>query len=630
MAEASVQRRQVVECLGKADAVIVIPPFAGLDRPSLAAHLLQACARREGFKVRVLYASLALAEVIGEIIYQAICYAPTSALLGERCFARAAYGAPALGHDSMFVEGAIASVSGEAKITREDIEKAEQRIVEWLPELAAALAEAEIPVVGCSTTFEQTAASVAILNRLKALVPHAITLLGGANCEGEMARGILSLPVSVDYVFSGESEETFSAFLGEILAGRRPEGPIIHGKICRELDGLPTPDFSEYFEQRSVFLPETLCASDDIVWLPYEASRGCWWGEKHHCTFCGINGQGMVFRQKSPDKVIAELQEITGRHGLPRVCMLDNIMPHRYFQTLVPRLGQEVPGLHLFYEQKANLTLEQVLALKNAGVALVQPGIEALSTPVLRLMDKGVTARQNIALLRYARSARLEMNWNLLYGFPGDCRDDYEHTLKLIPYLRHLQPPSDLCRLSIDRFSPYFDRPAQYGIRSMRPMDSYFAVLPEGVDIPRIAYHFLGDYDSGSLADAELVARLEDAVNDWKRLWADDGDVPLLAVVQLGSDSYVLMDTRGITGGQTVRFLNRGEAEAAVVSHPLRQSSPASEWAREHGLALALDDWHVALATASPDVLAEFERAARGSAVRASEEPLRVVANIGS
>jgi ribosomal peptide maturation radical SAM protein 1 len=618
-------------CLGTADALIVVPPFAGLDRPSLAAHLLQACAARCGFSVRVFYANLALAEVIGEIIYQAICYAPTSALLGERCFARAAYGAPALGRDNMLVEGAIADVTGETKISRADIEKAEQRIVEWLPELAAVLAEAEIPVVGCSTTFEQTAASVAILNRLKALAPERITLLGGANCEGEMARGILSLPVSVDYVFSGESEETFPAFLSEVLAGRRPEGRIVPGKVCRELDGLPTADFSEYFTQRSVFLPETLCACDDVVWLPYEASRGCWWGEKHHCTFCGINGQGMVFRQKSPDKVIAELRAITGRHGLPRVCMVDNIMPHRYFQTLLPRLGQEVPGLHLFYEQKANLTLEQVLALKRAGVALVQPGIEALSTPVLRLMDKGVTARQNLALLRYARSARLEMNWNLLYGFPGDCRDDYEQTLALIPYLRHLQPPSDLCRLSIDRFSPYFDRPDQYGIRSMRPMDSYFAVLPAGADVPRIAYHFLGDYDSGSLAEPELLERLEEGVNDWKRLWAEqDGDVPLLAVVELAPDSYVLMDTRGIPGGQTVRFLNRREAEAALVSHPLRQSSPESEWAREHGLALALDDWHVALATASPDVLAGFEGAARGSPVPAPAEPLRIVANVGS
>lgn len=30
--------------------------------------------------------------------------------------------------------------------------------------------------------------------------------------------------------------------------------------------------------------------------LLYEASLGCWWGEKHHCTFCGLNGTTMKFR----------------------------------------------------------------------------------------------------------------------------------------------------------------------------------------------------------------------------------------------------------------------------------------------------------------------------------------------
>ncbi len=67
------QRRQVVERLGRADVVIVIPPYAGLERPFLAAPLLEACAAGGGFKVRVLYANLALAEEIGEILYQAIC-----------------------------------------------------------------------------------------------------------------------------------------------------------------------------------------------------------------------------------------------------------------------------------------------------------------------------------------------------------------------------------------------------------------------------------------------------------------------------------------------------------------------------------------------------------------------------
>ena len=33
------------------DAVIIVPPFASIDRPSLSAHVLKACAARGGFRV---------------------------------------------------------------------------------------------------------------------------------------------------------------------------------------------------------------------------------------------------------------------------------------------------------------------------------------------------------------------------------------------------------------------------------------------------------------------------------------------------------------------------------------------------------------------------------------------------
>ena len=116
-------------------------------------------------------------------------------------------------------------------------------------------------------------------------------------------------------------------------------------------------------------------------------------------------------------------------------------MPRSYFRTLLPRLAAEVPGLRAFYEQKSNLSLDNVLELKAAGICDIQPGIEALSTSLLKRMDKGVSARQNIALMRYARAVGLSLTWNLLYAFPGDQLEDYEQTLALVPLLRHLNPP---------------------------------------------------------------------------------------------------------------------------------------------------------------------------------------------
>ena len=50
--------------------------------------------------------------------------------------------------------------------------------------------------------------------------------------------------------------------------------------------------------------------------------------------------------------------------------------------------------LGVFYETKANLTKDQLRALREAGIGTIQPGIESLSTDVLRTMRKGTTAVQ--------------------------------------------------------------------------------------------------------------------------------------------------------------------------------------------------------------------------------------------
>ena len=44
--------------------------------------------------------------------------------------------------------------------------------------------------------------------------------------------------------------------------------------------------------------------------LLFETSRGCWWGAKSHCTFCGLNGETMAFRSKSPRRALDELEQL--------------------------------------------------------------------------------------------------------------------------------------------------------------------------------------------------------------------------------------------------------------------------------------------------------------------------------
>ena len=79
-------------------ALLVVPPFFELRYPCIGVHVLQACAAAAGFRVPVLYANVLFASYIGAARYQTIAQAPLGTFLGERLFARAAYGVAPLGH----------------------------------------------------------------------------------------------------------------------------------------------------------------------------------------------------------------------------------------------------------------------------------------------------------------------------------------------------------------------------------------------------------------------------------------------------------------------------------------------------------------------------------------------------
>jgi hypothetical protein len=613
-----------------ADVLLVVPPFAHTDRPAIGVHLLQGIARRAGVDAQVLYANLLFAAFFDEGTHATLSKAHHELFLGERMFARAAYGGPALGRDGgqalvaplEAMQRGLAERGIRSSFTLAALRAIEARVPDWLASFAPAAARSA--VVGASSSFEQNAAAIAILGAVKTRRPAVTTLLGGANCEGEMADGVRSLSDQIDYVFAGESEATFQAFLG----GERPPGRIFHGTPCADLDALPTPDYADYYAQLAAFLPKSTMTVSGLSCLTYETSRGCWWGEKSHCTFCGLNGEGMASRQKSPDRVIAELRTLLAAHPVadatrvataaggvrqghrdqPRkfVVMTDNIMPHAYFRTLVPRLAEELPGVTLMYEMKANLSLRQVRDLVRGGISEIQPGIEALSTGLLRLMAKGTTAAQNLALLRYASATGLYVYWNLLYGFPGDQVEHYTETLELLPLLHHLPPPVSAFPVLFDRFSPYFDHPERYGITGLRPMAPYRAVLPETAAIDQVACHFDGDCESAARAHPELVRRILDEIGRWRQRF--HGRAPAeLRVRRVGPGAYRLVDRRGL-GGPEEETLDEEQAAVVLVPRTARGIARARvAWALERRLVVERDERFVPLAVAEPELLAELE-----------------------
>ncbi len=113
-------------------------------------------------------------------------------------------------------------------------------------------------------------------------------------------------------------------------------------------------------------------------------------------------------------------------------------------------------------------------------------------------MRKGTTGLRNVQLLKWCREYRIAVDWNLLYGFPGETDADYEAITAMLPRIRHLQLPGACGPIRLDRFSPYFQQPEQFGITDVRPMPVYRFLYPiEGLQHERIAYYFHFGYRAG-------------------------------------------------------------------------------------------------------------------------------------
>ena len=529
-------------------------PFGAMERPALGLSLLKAQLAKAGFACDVRYLTFAFAEFIGQEDYRWMNYeVPYTVFPGDWSFTRALYGErPAL--DEQYVQKMLRETWHMKESEIERIMRVRSMVPQFMDYCMSAIPWKEYAVVGFTSTFEQNIASLALAKRIKAEYPQIATVFGGANWEAEMGQELHRQFPFVDYVCSGESEESLPALAAHILADsssrtrptsvpgivyRDGEGRSVSTgppKMIREMDNLPYPDFSDFFRD----LEQCTVGTQVVPTLLFETSRGCWWGAKSHCTFCGLNGGSMAFRSKSPKRALDELEFLADRWQTDLVEVVDNILDMKYFQSVLPALARSGRSLQLFYEVKSNLSREQMRLLSEAGVHRIQPGIESLSDHVLKLMRKGTTALRNIQMMKWGQEYNVSVEWNILYGFPGETVEDYRQTLKLLRAIRFLRPPCATGPIRLDRFSPYFNNPADYGLINVRPMPIYQYLYPFGEEsLGQIAYYFNFDYapeiDPRGLAD-EVIAYIKQ--------WQAAPERGTLCSVSRPDGRLTLLDTR--------------------------------------------------------------------------------------
>jgi ribosomal peptide maturation radical SAM protein 1 len=337
------------------------------------------------------------------------------------------------------------------------------------------------------------------------------------------------------------------------VAGRLENGAVKNGSApnIHDLDALPDPDYDDFFAAL-IRLGRQQVLGESLPLLLFESARGCWWGAKHHCTFCGLNALGMAYRSKSPERVHAELRRQSARYQIANFEAVDNILDMRYLDALCEPLIEDRVDYSIFYEVKANLKRRQLHTLSRAGIRILQPGIESLSTHVLALMRKGTTMLQNVRLMKWAHYYGIKVAWNLLTGFPGETVDDYERQARLMPLLVHLPPPTGGGPIWMERFSPYFTEES-FPVNDVEPWKAYGYVYPSELDVRKVAYFFT--YTMGDVvpSEAEALRDMQLGIEHWQKRWTEAAKRPLL-VYQRAPDWIQVIDQRDVEDTQVHSF----------------------------------------------------------------------------
>jgi ribosomal peptide maturation radical SAM protein 1 len=552
-----------------------------IDVPSLAVGILRNAAAKAvpEAEITVVHANLDYVDWIVDQRdftvddYQYYCLDSFFSSVGDWVFSSALYDDP---------DWRVRELSEEMSLAperREICVDLHRSAPQFIAGLADRIAATRPDVVGFTSTFQQNTAALAAARAVKRAVPGVRTVLGGANCDGSLGAAMHRNFDFVDYVVRGEGEAAFPALLTALAATDHAAAAAIPGLCWRDADGtsranpmtsralrpseIVTPDYDGFFER----LESSVARSWVEPKLVVEGARGCWWGEKHHCTFCGLNGSFMEFRSKSPTAFYDEIIRLVERHQVLDMYVVDNILDMGYLTTLLPRLAESGYDLRLTYEIKANMRRDQLAALVDAGLVHVQPGVENLSTKVLKIMDKGVSGCQNVRLLRDSVTVGLAPSWNYLYGFPGEGPADYRPLLAQMPALHHLTPPGAVTRLVVERFSPYFNRP-ELGFTPLEPAAPYRRIydLP-AAELADFAYMF----SSPALGIDEAVAdELRAAVEEWQhehphsRLSHLDLEDSILLISRRAGFDWTVLELREPSEVAVFRLLDQPHSTAAL------------------------------------------------------------------
>lgn len=242
----------------------------------------------------------------------------------------------------------------------------------------------------------------------------------------------------VDYIVRGEPDDV----IYELAAGRahaeipglsyRQNGKWVENPartFDKNLDRLPFPRW-EMFPYSRYQVPRS-STHGHVTFLPMITSRGCPVG----CHYCPYPvGQGAVFRYRSPQNVVDEMEHLANDLGIQYILFRDPIFSLN--QRRVLEICDEISRRGLKIEWKCEtrvdcLREETVRAMAKAGCTGINFGIESAEVEIQANSGrKPITQQEFVETVQLCHELGISTFGFFIIGLPGDTADTILDSIK--------------------------------------------------------------------------------------------------------------------------------------------------------------------------------------------------------
>lgn len=295
-------------------------------------------------------------------------------------------------------------------------------------------------MVGITATTPAFESAKFIAQRIKESFSKTIIVIGGAHITAMPVETIESGYFDIGVI--GEGEDTFLELLSHIQANGSKDLGAIRGIVFKEggkvihtpkrdfiqdLDSIPHPA-RHLLPPLSRYRP-TPASYKRLPLATIMTSRGC----PFQCVFCDRGVFGNIYRQRTANDILKEVEEVIEECGAREIRFFDDLFTLDKERTLkicagLKKRKKKVPWTCL--TAVSAVTKELLQEMKSAGCWQILFGLESADSRMLELLKKGNTIEQNIQAVRWAREAGLNVRADFIVGTPGETPDSLDKTLK--------------------------------------------------------------------------------------------------------------------------------------------------------------------------------------------------------